>query len=94
MSELINILVFIVITSLFCNWIYIAMQEWMILNPIKERILKLNLPNWILDPTVNCIYCMASFRSIVIWLLLHPFSIWYLIVIIPSVSALNALIHD
>lgn len=90
----------IIIISLFIHWLYLAMEEWYLLYPVRKWLYKLlTKKDWTLymiaNPLFNCIVCMASCYSI----LLYPILNWYtletliqLLIVIPAVAATNKLL--
>lgn len=71
-----NLLIEILILSIFCNGLYIAAEDHMILEKFRRFMEK--RPKWIYKPIIGCIYCMASFWGVSIhgvWGVTFGFSI-------------------
>lgn len=90
----------IIIISLFVHWLYSSMEEWYLLHPVRKWLSKLlTKKDWTLYMIANtlfdCVVCMASCYSI----LLYPILNWYtletltqLFIVIPAVAATNKLL--
>ncbi len=75
--------------SLSIIGLYSAMQEGMVLAFIPYLLA--SLPRLMRKPLFECLICMSSFWSVVIWFTTgNPLS-WHLIFIIPAVAGLNTL---
>lgn len=60
----------IIIISLFCNGLNIALKEKMILFSFGEWVRKVVKNETVLKPLVNCVYCFASvWGTIIYWLI-------------------------
>jgi len=90
-----TIILFAIITSLFCCGLYTSTLKGMILN--KPAIwIKNNTSSWLYKPICGCLICMSSYWSIVIYcwfgFFLKKETIFYLPILIPIVAGLNAII--
>lgn len=65
-----NILIEILILALFCNGLYIASEDHMILER-PNRWMEKSLPLWIYKPVLGCIYCMASIWGVVVYFVVN-----------------------
>lgn len=66
---MIRLIIEILILSVFCNGLYIAAEDGMILSR-PNRWMEKKLPLWIYKPLLGCIYCMASIWGAVVHLVL------------------------
>ncbi len=83
-----NILIILLLNSLFCIGIYNACNDGMILHFVT----KWKINPWISKPLYDCVYCMASVHSIAFALYIGL--TWYeWLFYIPILSAANGILY-
>ena len=72
---LVDIILTIVIQSLFCLGFRTIISEGMILHFIRKPFENMKRPLWILKPILHCVICFASFWGGLVFLFLHGLKI-------------------
>jgi len=102
-----NVLELIICISLFCLGIREITDDigGRIGYPLKEFLLKKEIPEWILKPVILCVTCMSSFWGSITYLSLllvndgcecfyeiNTYIVWFIVIV--SVSFLNTLLWN
>ena len=91
MNNLIEILLTIVIISIWCNGVYIVTSEHQLGYPLRQW-LKPKFSEYLFKPILGCVTCMASIHGAYIYLFLHGWD-WNLILCCVCAAWLNPVLY-
>lgn len=94
---MIDILLAVLITSLFVNGLVISTGENMILEPVKKWLQSKIGEKMIYKPIIGCVKCMPSIYGTIICLCLLPFGvdlIYQIPIVVACSSTVSTIIHQ
>ena len=91
---MIELFVFCLLVSLFCTGIFIVMNGEDMLLVQVANFLSSRLAEWICKPLFECLPCMASIWSVVLWLAWQRSLSFTLLVVIPIVCGMNGIVSS
>ena len=94
---MIDIILAVLITSLFVNGLIISTGENMILEPVKKWLQSMIGERIIYKPIIGCVKCMPSIYGTLICLCLLPFGvdlIYQIPIVVACSSTVSTIIHQ
>lgn len=87
-----ELLTFCILSCFFCTGMFVAFNgPGMILNSVSDN-LDLFCPEWLRKPLYECLSCMASIWSVVLWIAIYQSLSFKLIVAIVITCGMNTVV--